>query len=252
MATRDEDYETAAGGDLPWLEPTELEYESGGGFLSGRAVVIGGLTIAAVIAILAFLAWQYGGDGIEVPEGGQVPLVAAPEGPYRIAPDDPGGMALPEDELGIHAVAEGDALPGEVATDALPEVPVPVVPPVGTGSADGPPRDLVAEAQAAAEPPPSAAPPAAPRAPEADLPTSSTGVASVQLGAFSTPAKANAVWKTLSGRYAYLSGLEKSVEAVAVNGDTLWRLRASGVDGRAAANDLCGRLKVAGEQCVVP
>ena len=35
------------------------------------------------------------------------------------------------------------------------------------------------------------------------------------------------------------------------DGKTLYRLRATGVTSRAQAKDLCGRLKVAGEQCVI-
>ena len=163
-ARADADFEDTPGEDLPWLEPAELEYSENGGFLTRKAIIVGGITIAVVIALLWWVADQFGGGDIEIPQGGDIPLVAAPEGPYRIAPDDPGGMPLAEDELAMHSVAEGNALPGDVATDNLPEVPVPIVPPVGTGNADGPPRDLIAEAaqakaNAAAKPEPAQARP---------------------------------------------------------------------------------------------
>ena len=73
----------------------------------------------------------------------------------------------------------------------------------------------------------------------------------IQLGAFSTRAKANQVWETLSGRYGYLAPLSETLEGVEVNGDTLYRLRAVVPDGDSSARDLCNRLKLAGEQCVV-
>lgn len=262
----DADYEDTPGEDLPWLEPAELEYSDGGGFLTRKAIIVGGITIAVVIGLLWWVADQFGGGDIEIPQGGDIPLVQAPEGPYRIAPDDPGGMALAEDELAMHSVAEGNALPGEVATDRLPEVPVPVVPPVGTGNADGPPRDLIAEAaqakanaavvpKAAPPPKPKPEPKPEPKAPVTPAPTAApvvTGSAAVQLGAFSTPASANEAWAKISGRYPYVAALSKSVQAVTVGDKTLYRLRAEGASDRAAANDICARLKTAGEGCVVP
>ncbi|MBV7256869.1 SPOR domain-containing protein [Pacificimonas sp. WHA3] len=265
-ATRDDaDFEKAPGEDLPWLEPAELEYsEGGGGFLTGRTVIIAALTIVGVVAVLWWLADYLGGGDIEIPEGNEIPVVSAPEGPYRVAPDEVGGLEIDDTEQAISAVAAGETLPGEVDTGSLPEVPVPVVPPVGTGNADGPPRDLMAEAQAAREAAAerdgddpaqaeavTAGPPSADAA--AGTPAAVSSVdAVVQLGAFSTPAKANEVWATISGRYPYIAALDKSVETVAIEGKTLYRLRATGAANRAAANELCARLKLAGENCVVP
>ncbi|MGB7404207.1 MAG: hypothetical protein WA906_00820, partial [Pacificimonas sp.] len=149
--TRDDaDYEETAGDDLPWLEPTEVEYAQGGGFLTRKAVIVGGLTIAAVVAVLWWLAASFGDGGIEIPEGGDIPLVEAPEGPYRIEPDDRGGMEMPDNPT-VFDVSEGGRVPGDVDTDNIPEVPIPVTPPVGTGNADGPPRDLMEEARLARE-----------------------------------------------------------------------------------------------------
>ncbi|MGB3723403.1 MAG: SPOR domain-containing protein [Pacificimonas sp.] len=263
----DADFEDTPGRDLPWLEPAELEYsESGGGFLTRKAIIVGGITIAVVVALLWWVADQFGGGDIEIPEGGEIPLVMAPEGPYRIAPEDPGGMPLASDELATHSVADGNALPGDVATDTRPEVPIPVVPPVGTGNADGPPRDLMAEAAKAKaeaanaemdEPaPPSAAPPKPEPKPEPapakPAIVATTGGSAVQLGAFSTPAGANEAWDKISGRYPYVAALAKSVQAVVVGDKTLYRLRATGAGSNAAAKDICARLATAGETCVVP
>jgi hypothetical protein len=51
----------------------------------------------------------------------------------------------------------------------------------------------------------------------------------------------------MSGRFKYLSPLTHNVMSAQVGGKTLYRLRASGP----GAKDLCGRLRVAGESCVV-
>jgi len=69
----------------------------------------------------------------------------------------------------------------------------------------------------------------------------------VQLGAFSSQAKATAAWKTLSGRFSFLSALTQSVIPTQSGDKTLYRLRASGGN----AGDICRRLKTAGESCSV-
>lgn len=83
-------------------------------------------------------------------------------------------------------------------------------------------------------------------------PASSPGTGTVlQLGAFSSEAKARAAWKNFSGRYAYLAGLEQAIAPLERDGKTLFRLRATGAVSTIQAADLCARLKVAGEQCSV-
>ncbi len=72
----------------------------------------------------------------------------------------------------------------------------------------------------------------------------------IQLGAFSSEAAANAAWTRLSKRFAFLAPLSKQVAETKASGATLYRLRAAASDG-AQARDLCGRLKVGGEACVV-
>jgi hypothetical protein len=73
------------------------------------------------------------------------------------------------------------------------------------------------------------------------------GGVAIQLGAFSSEAKADAAWKSLSGRFATLAGLTKTIVAAPKDSGTVYRLRASG----AGAPAICGKLKVAGESCVV-
>ncbi len=72
----------------------------------------------------------------------------------------------------------------------------------------------------------------------------------LQLGAFSTRDKADAAW-TKAGGDGALSGLTKRIEPVDRDGTTLYRLRAAGVASKAAATALCGRIKAAGNACIV-
>jgi cell division protein FtsN len=129
--------------------------------------------------------------------------------------------------------AQGGTPNASIDTDAVPETPVTARP--------------KAAPPAAKEPPILKAPPAtnAPAA-KADAPAPAAGGATIQLGAFPSAASAEKAWKALSGRFAYLAPLSHSVVSANVNGKTYYRLRASGP----GAAGICGRLKVAGEQCL--
>jgi hypothetical protein len=131
--------------------------------------------------------------------------------------------------------AQGGTPNSSIDTDAVPEAPVTAQP--KTPAAKEPPL-LKA-------PPPTNAP--APKAGAAAAPAPAAGPGgTIQLGAFPNAATAEKAWKALSGRFAYLAPLSHSVVSAQVNGKTYYRLRATG-PGAAA---LCGRLKVAGEQCL--
>ena len=130
--------------------------------------------------------------------------------------------------------AQGGTPNASIDTSAVAEVPVTAQP---KGQAP------------AAEPPLLKAPPATnvPAAkPDSAAPAAAAGGATIQLGAFPSGAAAEKAWKALSGRFAYLAPLSHSVVQANVNGKTYYRLRASGPD----AAGICGRLKVAGEQCL--
>ena len=81
-----------------------------------------------------------------------------------------------------------------------------------------------------------------------DTPKAKT-LTTLQLGAFSSPEKAEAAWIKAGGDGA-LSGLAKRIEPVERDGKTLYRLRAGGVAPDAAAA-LCARLHAAGAACIV-
>jgi uncharacterized protein YtpQ (UPF0354 family) len=68
------------------------------------------------------------------------------------------------------------------------------------------------------------------------------------LGAYASEAQANQAWTSLSKRFGYLANLPKSVEVAQVDGKRFYRLRANA--GSEAAT-ICGKLKVAGENCLI-
>ena len=219
---------------LPWLEAVDDDDDRDGPSAAKLIafVVIG---LVAIGLIVGGLFWMGNRDGAanREPE-----LIAAPDGDYKVAPDEPGGMKVEGEGDTAFAASEGADPTGAIDADAVPEAPVTDAP-----AAKQPPAPKAAPAPA-----PKAAPKQAPAAvAEAPKAAPAAGGATVQLGAFSSQASANAAWKALSGRFAYLAPLTHSVTATKSGDRTLYRLRASGPDARA----LCGRLRVAGESCVV-
>lgn len=216
---------------LPWLEAVEEEDAQGGPSTLKMimAVVIG---LAGIGAIISGIFWLTNRDR-PAGAGGEPEVIAAAEGDYKVRPDDPGGMAVEGEGDTAFAASAGADPKGAINTNGVSEAPV------GKGAlpepATAPPATIPAPA-------PTPSQPAAPAAAAGG----GGGGATIQLGAFSSQAGANAAWKALAGRFAYLAPLSHSVVPVTSGGKTLYRLRASG----AGADNICGRLRVAGESCV--
>ena len=219
---------------LPWLEAVEEDDGEGEGPSVAKliaAIVIGLVAIGVIVGGLFWL-----GNRSEAGGGGDV--IAAPEGDYKVRPENPGGMNVTGEGQVSAAASAGQTPQGNLNLGATPETPVTRAPPAA------------APAPAAQAPAPTPAPaPAQPRpAPTpAPAPAAAGGGATIQLGAFSSQATANQAWASLAGRFHYLAALSHAVVPVQAGGHTLYRLRASGPD---AAN-VCRRLHVAGESCAV-
>lgn len=224
------------------------------------------------------------------PPGAELPLVRS-SGPWKEPPPEgPAAAGIPVEGQGqiLFGTGDGREAPGRIAVEQLPEAPIerprpapePAPPP-----AEGGPTDLLPEnlpearntppAPEPAPPPkpkpaptpppakpktvdtivpreapaPKPAPAPAPKPAAAPAPSAPTG-STVQLGAFSTEARARAAWKTMTTRFSYLAGNEPIISATERDGKTLYRLRVPTAN-TAAARDICGRLKVAGEGCTV-
>ena len=247
MARRDRDDEAP-----PWAA---VEAEPRHTWISWRSLIIGALVAMAVAAALVLgVKSLVGRDDGDVAGGGP-PLIRAPAEPYKTLPADAGGTEIEGVDQTIYAAGEGEDPQGTIALDGggeeVREEPgedaVPVDLMGQTAAEDG---DAALVDGTAVEPPVAAA--AAPEtAPAARAPVEAGLPATLQLGAFSTRAKADAAWKTFTQRFAYLADLTKSVEATAAGDATLYRLRATGVESRARARELCARMRVAGESCLV-
>lgn len=246
---------------LPWLEPVEDEDADDG--------VGTGKLIAAVVMALVALGLVVGGvfwlrDSTTGGPSGDGELIAAPEGAYKSRPDDPGGMQVEGQGDIAYAASEGASPNAGIDLSRLPEAPVrdgmtaadaaadKAAPAANAPVAAAPTPAAAAPKAAAAKPSTpiaiAAAPKPAPKpAAAAPLPAATPAAGgTIQLGAFSSEAKANAAWKSLAGRYGYLAGFSPLVTPVTSGSNTLYRLRVA-AGGQAGA--ICGRLKVAGETC---
>lgn len=230
-ALRDEDR-------LPWLEAVDDEEDVDRvSPLRLAALLLIGLAILGVV-IAGVWWWQ----SREVTPNGDGELIAAPAGPYKVKVDDPGGMQVEGKGDAAFATSEGAAPTGALDLGAVPEDPVTRTAPAPKAPAaatTGATAKVEAGGQLVAKAPP--AQPAAPAGPAGSV---------VQLGAFDSQAIANEAWSSLSGRFGYLEGLTKIVVPAKVGGRTFYRLRAA-TSSSDQAKDVCARLKVAGENCLI-
>jgi hypothetical protein len=216
---------------LPWLEAVEEEDEGRGpsALKLIASVLIGLVAIALIVGGLFWLGNRNQG-------GGNGEVIAAPQGDYKVRPDNPGGMNVQGSGDTAYAASEGQQPQGQLNAGAVPEAPV-------ARAAANP-----AATSAATPPQPRPAAPPAPAHPAPPRPAPAAGGGgSIQLGAFSSEASANRAWAGLSGRFHYLAPLTHSVIPVQAGGRTLYRLRAGGP----GAADVCRRLRIAGEDCSV-
>lgn len=248
---------------MPWLDPVEVDDDPRDMVVPRRSLTIWVLLLGALLVLVVGLVYaEIAKPKDETPvyaENGEVPLIRAPDGPFKERPSDPGGMDLEGLNQTAHEAAGGVDPGGDLNFDALPEEPIDrSVLLAGTPKAPAP----AAEAEPAkpdAKPEPAAEKPAAekpsvktpPKGETKEPVADETGSFALQLGAFSSEAKANEAWKRFSERYSYLADLNKSVAALQRDDEKLYRLRATGITSRAQADNLCKRLRAAGDQCTV-
>ncbi|MET0240541.1 MAG: SPOR domain-containing protein [Sphingobium sp.] len=221
----------------PWLEPAgEIDHRAGS---PGKIV---GLAILALLLVVAIMGGSYVLRSFGAHDGsGEGKLIRAEPGDYKVAipggAEDKGKRFKGTGDT-LYATSEGVDLDGHVDLSRMPEAPLDGI---SRGSVVRDVKPGASAAIAAAPSGPSVAGPAAP---------APTHGAMVQLGAYRSESGARDAWKTLSKRFDYLALLPSMVEKADVGGSTVYRLLA-GAGGAAAASTLCGRLKVAGETCIV-
>lgn len=220
--------------DLPWLAAVDDE-DGPKAISAGKMTALIGVVIVAMALVAGTMFWVGRSEG---PVGGEPELIAAPEGPYKVRPDDPGGLDVAGDSETAYATSAGVETDAQLDEEKLAEAPVIAVEPESE-PAPAPPRE---------EPRPSPDSREAVETPVRQADAVPDGV-SIQLGAYTRRTQAEAAWVLLSSRFPEVAALEKYVTQARVNGKNYFRLRAAAPD-RAAANAACNALKAGGESCV--
>lgn len=240
---------------LPWLEAAD-DYDDEGEVSPVRllVMVLGGLLLIG--AVLGALWWlQNGGTR------GQGELIVAQQGDYKVPPKSDGAKMFEGEGDASFAATEGAEPAGKVDPTRMPEEPA-VTPAEREAAARAEKAKADADKAAAAKEEAAriaAADKGKPKPAAMSVKTADAdakdrapggGSATIQLGAFSSEAAATKAWTNLSKRFPYLADLGRTVSPAKVGDGTVYRLRASaGTAANAAA--LCGKLRVAGENCVV-
>ncbi|WP_395628502.1 SPOR domain-containing protein [Sphingorhabdus sp.] len=204
---------------LPWLETADgYEYDDRASPLRIAVMLLAGLVLLA--AIIGAIYWlqrnQIGGAN------GNGQLIAAPAGAYKVKPQDAGGKRFEGEGDSAFAASEGTK----------------------TGAT------LVTAAKIAAAAPPAAMASAPVAAPATNAAPSASAVM-VQLGAFGDSAKADAAWAALNKRFGFLAGMNRKIAETNVEGGRkVFRLQAVTANSSEALQ-LCAKLKVAGENCLI-
>ena len=210
---------------LPWLDAVEDEDEppavSASKMLAALAMVLVGVAIVA--GTLFWLGRQDTGSG--PPQ-----LIRAEAGPYKVRPDDPGGLDVAGDSGTAYATGAGEDSDAVLDVSRLNDIPLP---------ADEPKRPPTNETREPVKPEP-------PKPAPVPAPTPGAKGTVIQLGAYGSTAKAETAWRMLSSRFPAVAGLNKIV--VPFSGG--YRLRAS-ADSAAEAQAACRAVVAGGENCFV-
>jgi hypothetical protein len=188
------------------------------------------------------------------PQAGSPPpaIWVQPAAPASAAPPlrptiaaEPAGAAHPTAPIAATQIAK--AAPPPAAGAAAP----PPAPKIEKPAAKAPAPAPAPAKPAATRPEPAKAVAAKPAAAKPE-PAAKAGVASVQIGAFSSQTLADKGWSDAAATApGAAAGKGKSVEKVEKDGHTYFRTQVTGFGSRAEASAFCAKLKTAGKACFV-
>lgn len=196
---------------LPWLETAD-GYAAEANGSPMRVAYLGVIGLVLLAAIVGGIYWLQSGQAGGPNGTGE--LIVAPKSNYKEKPADAGGKSFEGEGDSAFAASEGQK------TGAVLAVP-----------SAGP--DM-----------------AKPATPTATDKAPANGVL-VQLGAFGDSAKAETAWTGLNKRFGFLAGMNRKIaQANVEGGGTVFRLQAVTANST-EAQQLCAKLRVAGENCLI-
>ena len=213
---------------LPWLEA--VDDEDGPRGVSARKMLVALVLVLAAGAIVAgTMFWLGRRDPVVT---GAPQLIRAEPGPYKVKPENPGGLDIAGESGTAYSTSAGEDPDAVLDVRKLPQDMKPLPEPV-----EGVPPPKKFPPNEKKEPAPDDAAPAAPSGP------------TIQLGAYASTIKADTAWSLLSGRFPEVAALKKTVVTATVKGKPFYRLRAVGSSEQTKA--ACAALRAGGESCLV-
>lgn len=213
---------------LPWLEA--VDDEDGPRGVSARKMLVALVLVLAAGAIVAgTMFWLGRRDPVVT---GAPHLIRAEPGPYKVKPENPGGLDIAGESGTAYSTSAGEDPDAVLDVRKLPQDMKPLPEPV-----EGVPPPKKFPPNEKKEPAPDDAAPAAPSGP------------TIQLGAYASTIKADTAWSLLSGRFPEVAALKKTVVTATVKGKPFYRLRAVGSSEQTKA--ACAALRAGGESCLV-
>ena len=208
---------------LPWLQP--VDDDEGPRGISARKMLVLLLVVLAGAALVAATFFWVGRR--DASTSGAPELIKAEPGPYKVKPDDPGGLDVAGESETAFQTSAGEDHDAQLDLGKLK----------GEPAAS---EDVKAALEAKPEPPKAAETPK-------PAPAATEGSGSViQLGAFKNAAQAERAWTALSVRFPSVAGMTKLI--VPFRGGI--RLRAA-AGSPADAKAACAAVSAGGENCFV-
>lgn len=196
---------------LPWLETAD-GYAAEANGSPTRVAYLGVAGLVLLAAIAGGVYWLQSGQAGGPNGTGE--LIVAPKSNYKEKPADAGGKSFEGEGDSAFAASEGQKTGAVLA-----------VPPAGPITAQPATQTATDKAPANA--------------------------VLVQLGAFGDSAKAETAWTGLNKRFGFLAGMNRKIaQANVEGGGTVFRLQAVTANST-EAQQLCAKLRVAGENCLI-
>lgn len=221
---------------LPWLEPAYDDGEEEVSLLRLGVLIVAGLALLGLIVGAVYLIRS------RMIENAEPQVIAAPTAAYKVPANSADAKKFEGEGDESFAASEGKEGSGVIDPSKLPETPM-----TKTASADAAAAPKPAAPVAGSKVVAAVVKPVQPAPKPAPAPAASGSGPMIQLGAYNSDALARSSWSRLAKRFDYLGALSYNIQPVTVNGTQYYRLRVA----TPQANILCGKLKVAGESCMV-
>ena len=217
------------------LQPFDVRDREGWNPMIKLALVAAGLLIAAFIVMKLYT------PGVR--DRSDPPRITADNTPFKVKPEDVGGVQTPNQDKVVFEVMDGNSPETASTPESRPEAPI----------------KMEAPAPVVKDPAPVVKSPAPVRTAPASRPSANTPAAArgsdwvAQVASTRSPDDAKKVWDSInrkfprlvSGRYADIKRVDLEAKGI------YYRTRIAGLSDKTAASDLCASFKAAGQACFV-